>query len=176
MEETRADRRYVFFDIDGTLAVGTSGTQYIPDSAVEANQGASEGLPFHSDRNRQGHAMAKDYRRRPGFANMVSDGGYGITVDGTLRELRSLPCKPCLEVLRECGERTSPGRCRSMTPARDWHRMTGCMRCPMSVLFTLFMRRMSTRGELTWISTFSGTMGDRKEDFDGAAESERFLP
>jgi len=35
---------------------------------------------------------------------------------------------------------------------------------------------MSTRGELTWISTFSGTMGDRKEDFDGAAESERFLP
>ena len=107
MEETRADRRYVFFDIDGTLAVGTSGTQYIPDSAV---------------------AMAKDYRRRPGFANMVSDGGYGITVDGTLRELRSLPCKPCPEVLRECGERTSPGRCRSMTPARDWHRMTGCMR------------------------------------------------
>jgi hypothetical protein len=35
---------------------------------------------------------------------------------------------------------------------------------------------MSTRGELTWISTVSGTMGDWKEDFDGAAESERFLP
>ena len=174
MEETRADRRYVFFDIDGTLAVGTSGTQYIPDSAVEAIKGLRKACHFTAIAT--GRAMAKDYRRRPGFANMVSDGGYGITVDGTLRELRSLPCKPCPEVLRECGERTSPGRCRSMTPARDWHRMTGCMRCPMSVLFTLFMRRMSTRGEVTWISTFSGTMGDRKEDFDGAAESERFLP
>ncbi len=46
MEETRADRRYVFFDIDGTLAVGTSGTQYIPDSAVEAIKGLRKACHF----------------------------------------------------------------------------------------------------------------------------------
>ena len=30
------DKKYLFFDIDGTLAVGRPGDQYVPDSTREA--------------------------------------------------------------------------------------------------------------------------------------------
>jgi len=46
--------------------------------------------------------MAIGYCRQLGFTNMVSDGGYGITLDGKLREIRTLPYRKCLDVIDEC--------------------------------------------------------------------------
>ncbi|MGN1022418.1 MAG: HAD hydrolase family protein, partial [Lachnospiraceae bacterium] len=54
------------------------------------------------------HAMAEAYRKKLGFSNMVSDGGYGITIEGKLRELHPLPYDKCLAVIQECKEKDIP--------------------------------------------------------------------
>lgn len=101
-------RKYIFFDIDNTLAVGTPGEQYIPESAKEALRGLRKAGHFTAIATGRAHAMAEAYRKELGFENMVSDGGYGITLNGKLRELRPLPYVPCLQVIRECEEKNIP--------------------------------------------------------------------
>lgn len=101
-------KRYIFFDIDNTLAVGTPGRQYIPDSAVRAINGLRRSGHFTAIATGRAHAMAEDYRRKLGFENMVSDGGYGLTIDGVLRELRPLPYEACLALVEECKAKNIP--------------------------------------------------------------------
>ena len=77
-------KRYLFFDIDGTLAAGGYGNTYIPDSAVIALEKLREAGHFLCIATGRSQAMAVDYMRELGFENMVSDGGYGVTIDGKL--------------------------------------------------------------------------------------------
>ncbi len=108
MENKPNRKRYIFFDIDNTLAVGTPGRQYIPDSAVKAIEGLRKAGHFTAIATGRAHAMAESYRKKLGFENMVSDGGYGITIDGVLRELRPLPYEPCLQLVEECKAKNIP--------------------------------------------------------------------
>lgn len=98
-------RKLIFFDIDNTLAVGVPGRQYIPDSAVQTLKALRKAGHLTAIATGRAHAMAEQYRKQRGFDNMVSDGGYGITIDGQLRELRPLPYKPCIRVIEECEEK-----------------------------------------------------------------------
>ena len=83
--------KYLFFDIDGTLAVGGPGQgQYIPESMREALRRLREAGHFLSIATGRAHAMAGGYMRDLGFENMVSDGGYGVTIAGRLERLRAL--------------------------------------------------------------------------------------
>lgn len=106
--EDSGRRKYLFFDIDNTLAVGIPGEQYIPDSTRETLKGLRKAGHFTAIATGRAHAMAEDYRKKLGFANMVSDGGYGITVEGKLKELRPLPYEACLAVIKECEEKEIP--------------------------------------------------------------------
>lgn len=99
------NKKYIFFDIDNTLAVGTPGRQYVPASARVAIQALRKSGHFTAIATGRAHAMAKDYCRQLGFTNMVSDGGYGIIMNGRLCQLRPLPYQPCLNVIRECEEK-----------------------------------------------------------------------
>jgi Cof subfamily protein (haloacid dehalogenase superfamily) len=101
-------KRFVFFDIDNTLAVGTPGDQYVPESAEKALKELREAGHFTAIATGRAHAMAEDYRKKLGFNNMVSDGGYGITINGELKELRPLPYEPCLALIKECREKKIP--------------------------------------------------------------------
>ena len=86
-------KRYLFFDIDGTLLAGGY-AGYIPASAKRALRRLEQ----------EGH-MALPYMQELGFQNMVSDGGNGITVDGRLLGIEPLCKEDVCALIRECDEK-----------------------------------------------------------------------
>ena len=101
-------RKYIFFDIDGTLVAGGYGNSYIPDStklALERLRSAGHFLAIATGRSQ---AMAVDYMRELGFENMVSDGGYGVTINGEIVDITPMPKEEILAVIEECNQRNIP--------------------------------------------------------------------
>ncbi len=102
------ERKYIFFDIDGTLAAGGYGNTYIPEStklALEKLRAAGHFLAIATGRSQ---AMAVDYMRELGFENMVSDGGYGVTINGQLLDITPMPKEQIVAVVEECKRRDIP--------------------------------------------------------------------
>ena len=91
-------KRYLFFDIDGTLLAGGYENTYIPQSTVTALNKCREAGHFLCIATGRLQAMAVDCMHGLGFTNMVSDGGYGVRSSGLLTSAN----------LSEC-----LGRCRS---------------------------------------------------------------
>ena len=102
------DKKYFFFDIDGTLAVGMPGNQYIPDSTKLALKKLEENGHFIAIATGRSYAMAYDYMKELGFKNMVSDGGNGITINEQLIEIKPLDKEKCLALIEECNEKNIP--------------------------------------------------------------------
>lgn len=100
-----AKRRFLFFDIDGTLAVGTPGRQYVPESTKQALRKLREAGHVLSIATGRAHAMAVDYMHELGFCNMVSDGGWGVTVDDEFLGVRPLDRDRCIALVDECREK-----------------------------------------------------------------------
>ena len=101
-------RRYLFFDIDGTLLAGGYETGYIPETTKEAIQALQAEGHFLAIVTGRSNAMAVDYMHLLGFVNMVSDGGYGITIDNKLLGIRPLPNEAAVALIRECEEKGLP--------------------------------------------------------------------
>lgn len=99
------NRKFFFFDIDGTLAVGTPGRQYIPESTKKAIRMLKEQGHFVAIATGRSYAMAVDHMRSLGFENMVSDGGNGITIDNELITIKPLDYQKCLNLIDECKEK-----------------------------------------------------------------------
>lgn len=98
-------KKFVFFDIDGTLAVGTPGRQYVPDSAREALRRLEAAGHFIAIATGRAQAMAVDYMHELGFHNMVSDGGFGVTVNDELLGVTPLDRDLCIALVDECREK-----------------------------------------------------------------------
>ena len=96
-------RKFFFFDIDGTLAVGTPGDQYVPESTKLALRKLEEQGHFLAIATGRSYAMAKNHMEELGFKNMVSDGG--ITIDSKLLEIKPLDYDKCLRLIDECKEK-----------------------------------------------------------------------
>ena len=101
-------KRYLFFDIDGTLMTGGYENGYVPDSAREALVRLRENGHFLSIATGRANAMARNIMQSLGFDNMVSDGGYGITIENTLLGIRPLPKDELVALARECDEKGLP--------------------------------------------------------------------
>lgn len=101
-------RKYFFFDIDGTLTVGTPGNHYIPESTKETVSRLREAGHFVAIATGRSYAMAVDHMRELGFSNMVSDGGNGLTIDDQLIEIRPMDYDKCVALIRECEEKGFP--------------------------------------------------------------------
>ena len=98
----KMNKRFFFFDIDGTLAVGTPGQQYIPESTKIALQKLRDQGHFLAIATGRSYAMAKDTMEKLGFHNMVSDGGNGITIDDQLLGVEPLDYDKCIRLIDEC--------------------------------------------------------------------------
>jgi hypothetical protein len=96
------ERKFFFFDIDGTLAVGEPGQQYIQDSTIKALKLLKEQGHFLAIATGRSYAMAYDYMQELGFENMVSDGGNGITINNELIAIQPLDYDKCLKLIDEC--------------------------------------------------------------------------
>ena len=55
------NRKYFFFDIDGTLAVGTPGDQYIPESTQYTLKQLEAAAHFIAIETGRSYSMAHDY-------------------------------------------------------------------------------------------------------------------
>ena len=64
------NKKFFFFDIDGTLAVGTPGRQYIPESTKKAIRMLKEQGHFVAIATGRSYAMAVDHMKELGFENM----------------------------------------------------------------------------------------------------------
>ncbi len=106
---SEARKRYLFFDVDGTLIAGGSyAKNYIPEStrrAIELLRADGHFLCLATGRS---EAMARGYMQELGFDNMVSDGGYGITIEGKLLGIKPLPKDKMIALLKECESRGIP--------------------------------------------------------------------
>ena len=95
-------RRYIFFDIDGTLKAGGYDNAYIPESTREAIERLRANGHFLAIATGRSEAMARGYMSELGFDNMVSDGGYGITIDGRLLGITPLDKELIVDLIDEC--------------------------------------------------------------------------
>ena len=104
MENKNFKKKYFFFDIDGTLAVGNPG-KYIPESAKAAIEKLESQGHFCAIATGRSQAMAFDYCNEIGFKNMVSDGGNGITIDNKLIKIDPLDRESVVKLIKECDEK-----------------------------------------------------------------------
>ncbi|MFM9414509.1 HAD family hydrolase [Peptococcus simiae] len=90
-------KKYFFFDLDGTLAPGIY--KIVPADtrqALQALQAAGHEVVLATGRLQiDAWATAQEL----GIRHMVSDGGKGLTIDGQVRRLESLPVNPCKNLL-----------------------------------------------------------------------------
>jgi len=100
-------RKYFFFDIDGTLVPEAGGSQ-IPRSAQEAIAELRRKGHFCAIATGRAECLAADQCKALGFDSMVSDGGYGLTVDGKFLGIMPLPKDLCLKLARQCDEKGCP--------------------------------------------------------------------
>ena len=103
-----AKKRYLFFDIDGTLAAGGYGNTYIPDSTVEALEKLRAAGHFLCIATGRLQALAVDYMHELGFRNMVSDGGYGVTIEDVFMGATPLPKDKIVALVDECAAKGIP--------------------------------------------------------------------
>ena len=95
-------RRYLFFDIDGTLKAGGYHNSYIPASTTRAIELLRQAGHFIAIATGRSEAMAREYVEELGIENMVSDGGYGITINGVLQGIEPLNKELCVRLVDEC--------------------------------------------------------------------------
>ncbi len=98
-------RRYCFFDIDGTLAAGGYEHTYIPDSTREALQRLRDAGHFVAIATGRSQALAVDLMHELGFHHMVSDGGYGVTIDDELQGIRPISKEHVIKLIEECKQK-----------------------------------------------------------------------
>ena len=97
-------KRYLFFDIDGTLLAGGP-LGYVPESTRKAIRKLEEAGHFVSIATGRAQFMAEPYMRMLEMENMVSDGGNGITIGGKLLGIEPLNKADVVALVRECEAR-----------------------------------------------------------------------
>lgn len=102
------NKKYFFFDIDGTLMVQKLGQRSIPEStkfALQQLKGQGHFLAIATGRS---YALAKDVMEELEIENMVSDGGNGLTINGELLGIDPLNYEDCIALIQECIEKGLP--------------------------------------------------------------------
>ena len=100
------DKKYFFFDIDGTLIPsGGGGVSGIPASTKEAIRLLNESGHFTAIATGRSYAMSKQFLDHLGFDNMVCDGGYGTVLNKKLQGVMPMDKEKITALIRECDEK-----------------------------------------------------------------------
>lgn len=95
------DKKYFFFDIDGTLAEGA----WVPESTKLALQKLRENGHFCAICTGRGSATAWRILDQYGFDNMVCDGGNGFVVNKKLIDVLPLDKDKVINLIDECEQK-----------------------------------------------------------------------
>ncbi len=98
-------RKYLFFDIDGTLTAGGYEKSYVPESAKKALRKLEEAGHFLAISTGRAQALAYGVMKELGFHHMVSDGGYGVTINDELLGITPLDRDKVIALVDECREK-----------------------------------------------------------------------
>lgn len=101
-------KKYIFFDIDGTLTCGVPGKNWIPDSVHLALKKLKEAGHLVGIATGRSQALSVDFMREAGISYMVSDGGYGVTINGELLGIEELPHEKLFALVDECEAKGVP--------------------------------------------------------------------
>lgn len=115
------DRKYFFFDYDGTLAIPR--TREIPKSALETLDKLREQGHFVALATGRLQVNAKEYIQSAGISNIVADGGYSVTLEGKLLYMRPLDVEAARACLKKLDEQNVPW---AVTTANELVRYTPC--------------------------------------------------
>jgi hydroxymethylpyrimidine pyrophosphatase-like HAD family hydrolase len=92
-------KKYFFFDIDGTLAVGT--TKIVPEDTRQCLHLLRQAGHFVAIATGRLQCDALGFGRALHIDSFVADGGNSLTYKGKLLEMSALPRKNCLALLQE---------------------------------------------------------------------------
>ncbi|MDD6651660.1 MAG: HAD-IIB family hydrolase [Eggerthellales bacterium] len=92
------NRKYFFFDYDGTLAVPHTYT--IPESTRACLKALEDQGHFVALATGRLQCNALDYVKSANIRNIVADGGYSVTYEGELVWMQPLPLAPVQKCLR----------------------------------------------------------------------------
>lgn len=98
-------KKYFFFDIDGTIAVGNP--RYVPESTERTINILKEKGNFISIATGRMYCMSTEFCEKFGIENMVTDGGNGIVINGK-REIKPLDKKMMDNILEVFEEKNIP--------------------------------------------------------------------
>lgn len=111
-------KKYFFFDLDGTLAPNIH--KIVPADtrqALQDLQAAGHEVVLATGRLQiDAWATAQEL----GIRHMVSDGGNGLTIDGQVRRLESLPVAPCKNLLHALEKVAIPWAAVSENKMERW--------------------------------------------------------
>ncbi|MDO4503093.1 MAG: HAD family hydrolase [Coriobacteriia bacterium] len=93
------NRKYFFFDYDGTLAVPRTTT--IPQSTRDAVAQLREAGHFVALATGRMQCNVADFVENTKISNIVADGGWSVTLDGELKWIEPLELEPVKDCLRK---------------------------------------------------------------------------
>lgn len=100
-------KKYFFFDVDGTLTCGTHDRRITQDT-FDALDKLRENGHFVCIATGRAFSMAKFAMQQTGIYNMVCDGGHGICLDGELVSIKPMDREKCLVLLDELDQKNLP--------------------------------------------------------------------
>lgn len=100
-------KKYIFFDIDGTLTNANPGG-IVTESTKRALKKLKENDHFVAIATGRSHYLADPFAKENGFEHMVSNGGNALTMNGTLQSLDPLDLEICNEIIDECLQKNIP--------------------------------------------------------------------
>ena len=98
--------KYFFFDFDGTLTIGH--TACVPPDTRRALCELQQNGHFVAIATGRLQAEAIGFCPELGISHLVSDGGYSLTINGRLEQMRPLDTALCHRVLAELSEKGIP--------------------------------------------------------------------
>ena len=98
------NKKYLFFDIDGTLTTNNPGG-IIPDSTLKALDMLRKNGHFTAIATGRAQILSRDFAKQAHINNIVSDGGNGITLNGELLGIEPLNRTKAIEIIDEALEK-----------------------------------------------------------------------
>lgn len=102
------NKKYFFFDIDGTLTTGKSFLGGIPQSAIDAIAKLKEQGHVVCIATGRPYATAKLFAKDAGIEHIVCNGGYTCFVHGKFIRNKGMDLKDCHKVMQECFDKNIP--------------------------------------------------------------------